>query len=107
MDAGGKIDLVSGKISIDGDKPGVPPPAGIPAFSLTDGPAGIRVAEQVVNGGKATALPAPIALAATWSPELAWQYGEVLGAEARAHGHNILLGPHPSRPDRPSPYMWM
>src|SRR5204862_1708587 len=32
---------------------------GIPALAMTDGPAGI-------NEGKATALPAPIGLAATW-----------------------------------------
>lgn len=45
------------------------------------------------NSEKTAALPAPIALAATWSADLARQHGDVLGREARAHGHNILLGP--------------
>ena len=88
-----KVNLVSGRLVVAHDRPDVAPPSPIPPFSLSDGPAGIHGAEQRIHGGKATALPAPIALAATWSPELARRYGEVLGAEARAHGHNVLLGP--------------
>jgi len=89
-----KVNLVSGKLVIVYDRPGVEPPSSpIPLFSLTDGPAGVRVTEQRINHGMATALPASIALAATWSPELARQYGDVLGKETAAHGHNILLGP--------------
>src|SRR5437588_10241275 len=45
---------------------------GIPALSMADGPAGI-------NEGKATAFPAPIALAASWDLAAASQYGELLG----------------------------
>jgi beta-glucosidase len=58
---------------------------GIPALTMTDGPAGINV-------GKATALPAPIGLAATWDLAAAEQYGELLGREAEATGHNVFLG---------------
>jgi beta-glucosidase len=61
------------------------PRLGIPALIMTDGPAGI-------NEGKATALPAPIALAASWDPAAAQMYGEVLGREAEATGHNVFLG---------------
>src|SRR5258708_34443581 len=69
------------------------PRLGIPALTMADGPAGIRVARQDVNGGKATALPAPIGLAATWDLMAAKQYGDLLGHEAWATGHNIVLGP--------------
>lgn len=65
----------------------------IPALTMADGPAGIRVARQDVNAGKATALPAPIGLAATWDLAAARQYGDLLGHEAWATGHNIVLGP--------------
>lgn len=66
--------------------PGVPR-LGIAPLRLTDGPAGIRVARP------ATALPAPVALAATFSPELAGRYGQVLGREGRALEQDILLSP--------------
>lgn len=88
-----KVDLVSGKLAIadDGTVPELP--AGLPLLALADGPAGIRVANPTLADHRATALPAPIALAATWEPELARRYGDVLGAEAAATGHNIFLGP--------------
>jgi beta-glucosidase len=65
----------------------------IPALTMTDGPAGIRIPYQRVNDGRATLLPAPIALAATWDPDLAAVQGDVLGSEAFSTGHNVLLGP--------------
>ncbi|MDB4885238.1 MAG: glycoside hydrolase family 3 domain protein [Gemmatimonadetes bacterium] len=60
---------------------------GIPPLRLTDGPAGIRVAPAT------TALPAPVSLAATFSEDLASQYGRVLGREARAMRQDVLFGP--------------
>jgi beta-glucosidase len=66
---------------------------GIPALTMTDGPAGIRIPYQRVNGGRATQLPAPIALAASFDPTAASEQGDVLGAEAFLTGHNVLLGP--------------
>jgi len=59
---------------------------GIPELALTDGPAGVR-------HGTGTAFPAPVALAATWDRSLAQEYGAALGAETKAKGQNILLGP--------------
>src|SRR2546421_7363830 len=59
---------------------------GIPALSMTDGPAGI-------NEGQATSLPAPIGLAATWDLSTAEQYGELLATETQATGHNVYLAP--------------
>ena len=58
---------------------------GIPSLIMADGPAGI-------NEGKATALPAPLGLAATWDLAAAQQYGELLGRETEATGHNVFLG---------------
>lgn len=88
-----KIDLVSGKLAVDdaGQLPVLPD--GIPLLALADGPGGIRVANPTLSDHCATSLPAPIALAATWDPDLARRYGHVLGAEAAASGHNILLAP--------------
>jgi len=85
-----KIKLVSGQFIREESEAG---PAGLPPFHLADGPAGLRQVPVGHDTGVATALPAPIALAATWSEDLAAQYGDVLGAEAAAAGHNVLLGP--------------
>ncbi len=66
--------------------PGVPR-LGIPALRLTDGPAGVRL------GLPTTALPAPVALAATFSEAHARRYGAVLGRESRATRQDVLYGP--------------
>jgi beta-glucosidase len=63
------------------------PRLNIPALRLTDGPAGIRTAQP------ATALPAPVGLASTFSPDLARQYGKILGQDARARHQNVVLAP--------------
>jgi beta-glucosidase len=65
----------------------------IPALTMADGPAGVRVADQATNGGLATAMPAPIALAAGWDTADASKYGDLLGREAILTGHNVMLGP--------------
>ncbi|WP_424214919.1 beta-glucosidase family protein [Streptomyces sp. BI20] len=66
--------------------PGVPR-LGIPPLRLADGPAGVRVAKH------ATALPAPVLLAAAFDPALARRYGRVIGREGRALGQDVLLSP--------------
>lgn len=66
--------------------PGVPR-LGIPPLRLTDGPAGIRTAMP------ATALPAPVALAASFDTTMARRYGRVLGHEGRARNQDVLLSP--------------
>jgi beta-glucosidase len=60
----------------------------VPALNLEDGPAGSGDSMTGV-----TQLPAPVALAATWDPKLAAQYGAVVGAEQRGKGANVDLGP--------------
>jgi beta-glucosidase len=64
------------------------PRLGIPALKLEDGPAGVGDSMTGV-----TQLPAPIAAAATWNTGLMHQYGSVIGAEQRAKGANVDLGP--------------
>ncbi|MCL6545960.1 MAG: glycoside hydrolase family 3 C-terminal domain-containing protein [Bryobacteraceae bacterium] len=67
--------------------PGLPR-LGIPPLRFADGPAGVMVAAD------ATAMPAPVLLAATFSPDLARRFGEVLGREARSLRQNVLLAPY-------------
>ncbi|MFG2086235.1 MULTISPECIES: beta-glucosidase [unclassified Spirillospora] len=59
---------------------------GIPPVYMADGPAGVRQ-------GKATALPAPIALAAGFSAETAKLYGRTVAWEARHRGNDVVFGP--------------
>ncbi|HEV8165234.1 MAG TPA: glycoside hydrolase family 3 N-terminal domain-containing protein, partial [Actinomycetota bacterium] len=66
--------------------PGVPR-LGIPALTFTDGPAGVRMNLPT------TAMPAPAALAATFSADLAHQYGQVLGRDARARDQDAIFAP--------------
>ncbi|MEO3823509.1 glycoside hydrolase family 3 C-terminal domain-containing protein [Actinomadura sp. B10D3] len=59
---------------------------GIPPVYMADGPAGVRQ-------GKATALPAPIALAAGFDREAAGLYGGTVAWEARHRGNDLVFGP--------------
>ena len=79
--------------------PGVPR-LGIPEIWMSDGPHGVRGEINWDNWGYAgwtndsiTAFPALTALAASFNPELAHQYGFALGEEARYRKKDILLGP--------------
>ncbi|HEX7390931.1 MAG TPA: glycoside hydrolase family 3 C-terminal domain-containing protein [Acidiphilium sp.] len=60
----------------------------IPSIGLEDGPSG--VGDKLAH---VTALPAGVALAATWDPVLARRYGQVIGAEQKAKGVAVDLGP--------------
>lgn len=72
--------------------PGVPR-LGIPALYETDASLGITNPLRLRPGDGGTAFPASLALAATFSPELAYQSGVILGQEAFAKGFNVMLGP--------------
>ena len=76
------------------------PRLGIPTRWLSDGPNGIR--EDVGpddwkpaghTDDFSTWLPAPLCLSASWNPDLASAYGQVIGQEARKRGKEIMLGP--------------
>ena len=60
---------------------------GIPMIKMADGPQGVR------NNTRSTLYPSGIASASTWNRSLVYSMGEALGADARARGVHILLGP--------------
>ncbi len=69
------------------DQPGeyvTVPRLGLPALWFTGGPAGVP---------RGTALPAPIALAATFDTGAASRYGAVVGDEAVHRGATVVFGP--------------
>jgi beta-glucosidase len=71
--------------------PGIPS-LGIPPLVITNGPAGVGPGDDPTQQ-PATALPAPISLAASFDPSLAYQYGRLIGKEAADLGNNLLEGP--------------
>jgi beta-glucosidase len=72
-----------------GYTPGVPR-LGVPALLMSDASLGVTN-PGYREGDTATALPAAIALGATFNPALARASGEMVGREARARGFNVQL----------------
>jgi len=68
------------------------PRLGIPDLLVTNGPAGFGPAGPG-HDGKATALPAPISLAATWDLDASRQYGALAASEAAHAGNNFFESP--------------
>lgn len=73
---------------------------GIPEWSLSDGPHGVRAeinrhdwAYAGWTNDSASYFPTGTTFAAAWNPELAYRRGEVLGEEARWRKKDVLLGP--------------
>jgi beta-glucosidase len=66
---------------------------GVPAIQETDAGLGVTNPVDVRKGDSATAFPASLALAASFDAELAHAVGVAVGAEARAKGFAVLLGP--------------
>ncbi len=92
-----KVEMLHSKTNMSSE--GVPR-LGIQDIKYADGPFGIR--EEGVPYGfqsagwvtdSATYFPTGSALAATWSPELAYRYGHGMGSEARKRGKDVILGP--------------
>ena len=71
----------------------------IPSMTLSDGPSGLR--KQAGEGDhlglnastKATCIPSAATYANSWDESVAQNLGRVVGADARAQGVNVLLGP--------------
>ena len=63
---------------------------GIPMIQMSDAAYGVRMSAD--NGRYSTALPSPIASAASWDPQAACEYGALIGRELRAQGYNMTLG---------------
>ena len=66
------------------------PGLGLPMIQMSDAAYGVRASAE--NGRYSTALPANIALAATWDVQAACEYGALIGRELRAQGYNMSLG---------------
>lgn len=73
----------------------------VPSVTMVDGPAGLRM-QDLSQGADhlglrpslpATAFPSGTGLAQSWNPELIGRVANAIGAEARAAGANVVLGP--------------
>ena len=65
---------------------------GIPRFRITNGPVGVGMGDGHPSP-PATALPMTIGLAAGFDPELAREYGDIIGSETATLGQHVLEGP--------------
>lgn len=65
---------------------------GIPRFRITNGPVGVGMGDGTPSP-PATSLPMTIALAAGFDPELAYEYGDIIGSETATLGQHVLEGP--------------
>jgi beta-glucosidase len=72
--------VVSGKTGV--------PSLEIPGIDFIDGPNGVGEETPGV-----TAFPAAVNIGASWEPQLAREYGDALGSEARATGHDLIAAP--------------
>ena len=68
------------------------PAIGLRPIVMSDGPAGVR-GLRFDAANPSTSLPCPVALGATWDPELIEELTTELGREARSKGVDVLLGP--------------
>ena len=66
------------------------PRLGIPSLQEADSAVGIRMAAP--GSRYATLLPSVLGAAASWDPEAAHLYGDVIGRELRAEGYNQSIG---------------
>ena len=76
--------------AVAGYIPGIPR-LGIPAQIETDASLGISNQRHARPGDTATALPATLATASSFNPDLAFEVGAVVGQETRDKGFNVLL----------------
>jgi beta-glucosidase len=80
----------AGALGSAGFAPGIPR-LGIPALQESDASLGVANPFNVRKGDGATPLPSGLATASTWSPDLAYAGGAMIGHEAFAKGFNVLL----------------
>src|SRR4051812_11088407 len=77
--------VAGGEHSHTGTSNGVPR-VDLPTTYYSDGPVGPRQ-------GKTTAMPIPMALAATFDPRLAYRYGGLVANEVKAKGNDVVFAP--------------
>lgn len=63
---------------------------GIPAIQMADSAYGVT--RGAAAGRYSTALPNNLAAASSWDPELAFEYGALIGRELRNQGYSMSLG---------------
>ena len=72
---------------------------GIPAFTMSDGPHGLRYQSSetdmigVNQSDPATCFPTAVTAGATWNPQLYAAEGKAIGKEAVKYGVDVVLGP--------------
>ncbi|MFJ6025785.1 glycoside hydrolase family 3 C-terminal domain-containing protein [Brevundimonas sp. NPDC092305] len=81
---------VADMIPSAGHVPGIPH-LGLPTLRESDASLGVANQIEQRKGDVATALPASLATAATFDPEIAYAGGAMIGSEARAKRFNVLL----------------
>ncbi len=89
-----KVAQLHGEVQPDDFRvvPGIPELC-VPDLLVTNGPAGVGASVEPLGSLPATALPAPLALAATWQPSMAHDFGDLMGEEMRQTGRNLLEAP--------------
>jgi beta-glucosidase len=91
-----KVGMIHGNSSFTS---GGVPRLNIPELVMSDGPHGVRMEhgrgwKKIIGyPDSCTYLPTGTALAATWNPQLGYEYGCVLGSEAKYRGKDVILGP--------------
>ncbi len=65
---------------------------GIPRLRVTNGPVGVGMGDGTPSP-PATCLPMAIGVAASFDPEVAHAYGDIIGSEAATLGQHVLEGP--------------
>jgi beta-glucosidase len=65
---------------------------GIPRYRITNGPVGVGMGDGIPSP-KATALPMTIGVVASFDPNLAYTYGDIIGEETFTLGQHVLEGP--------------
>ena len=66
------------------------PRLGIPAIQMADSSYGVT--KGAATGRYSTALPSNLAMASSWDPDTAFEYGSLIGRELRDQGYNLSEG---------------
>jgi beta-glucosidase len=90
-----KVNLVTGTSFCGGGADGYvlgSPRLGLPDLNLIGAGMGVTDVCNRQPTGQTTELPAPIAMAASWDPQIAYQDGVLIGQETRDVGFNVSIG---------------
>jgi beta-glucosidase len=85
----GKVDKYVGEVPASGALDRL----GVPSILMNDGPQGFRSMNETLYDGTTTAWPAGLTMAASFDRALLGRWGAAMGAEFRAKGANVQLGP--------------